>query len=177
MVKRKVNRDGYSLVELLIASAISAVVLGGLITLLAFGTSNMNRTQTRVALQNQAKDAIRHMSTYVMEADDTKWDDTKKMLTVIKNKVKEDDTVEETEKCFYWRSGEGIYFGKESAGVNPDGTLPSDTKHLLVDKITDFQCKVEKDGKTGKKIVHLSMKLEDDSAKFECDQDVSMRNQ
>ena len=165
------------MVELLIASAISAVVLGGLITLLAFGTKNMNRTQTRVALQNQAKDAISHMSTYVREADDTTWDDTKKVLTVTKNKIKEDNTTEETEKYFYWRFGEGVYFGKQSAGVDPNGTLPSDKEHLLVDMITDFQCNVQEDGETGKKIVHLSMKLEDDSAKFECDKDVSMRNQ
>ena len=53
--------------ELMIAIAISAIVLLGIVSLLGFGTKNMRLTQARVDLQNQAKDATNHMSTYVME--------------------------------------------------------------------------------------------------------------
>lgn len=177
MVKRKVNRDGYSLVELLIATAMSAIVLGGLITLLAFGTHNMNRTQTRVALQNQAKDAMRHMSTYVMEANDAVWNDEKKMLTVVNESVAEDGTVQKTEKSYYWHTGDKIYFGKSSDGVKPEEALPTDKKHLLASDIVDFQTKIQKDEKTEKKLVHLSLSLKKEEAEFECDEDICMRNQ
>lgn len=176
-MKQKTIRDGYSLVEMLIASALTAIVLAGLITLLAFGTRNMNRTQTRVALQNQAKDALRHMSTYIMEGNEVKWDDATKVLTVTKSKIKEDDTVEWTDSCYYWKKDTAIYFGKQSAGVDPTGVLPSDKQHLLADNITGFVCEIKKDEKTGKELVHVSMRLKDGDAEFACDKDIYMRNQ
>lgn len=177
MVKRKVNRDGYSLVELLIATAMSAIVLGGLITLLAFGTLNMNRTQTRVALQNQAKDAMRHMSAYVMEAKDAIWNDEKRILTVVNENVAEDGTIRKTEKCYYWYIGDKVYFGKSSDGVKPEEALPTDKKHLLVSDIVDFQTKIQKNEESGNKLVHLSLSLKKEKIEFECDEEVYMRNQ
>ena len=49
-------RAGYSLIELMIAMAISAIVLTAIIGLIGFATRNMRITQTSVDLQNQAKE-------------------------------------------------------------------------------------------------------------------------
>lgn len=77
-------REGYSLVEMMIAMAITAIVITGLIALLSYGSRNMRITQTMTALQNQAKDASNHLSSYVMEASKTEWDDDKKVLIITK---------------------------------------------------------------------------------------------
>jgi len=63
-------RAGYSLIELMIAMAISAIVLTAIIGLIGFATRNMRITQTSVDLQNQAKETLNHMTTYVMEDND-----------------------------------------------------------------------------------------------------------
>jgi len=73
-------RAGYSLIELMIAMAISAIVLTAIIGLIGFATRNMRITQTSVDLQNQAKETLNHMTTYVMEGSHVEWDDNKKHL-------------------------------------------------------------------------------------------------
>ena len=75
-------RAGYSLIELMIAMAISAIVLTAIIGLIGFATRNMRITQTSVDLQNQAKETLNHMTTYVMEGSRVEWDDNKKRLTI-----------------------------------------------------------------------------------------------
>lgn len=68
-------RAGYSLIELMIAMAISAIVLTAIIGLIGFATRNMRITQTSVDLQNQAKETLNHMTTYVMEGSRVEWDE------------------------------------------------------------------------------------------------------
>lgn len=175
MVKQ-LQREGYSLVELLIAIAISAIVLTGVLALLGFGTRNMRLTQARVELQNQAKDAVNHVSAYVMEASRVTWKEEGDLLTVSRDKIGADHKVESTEQFFYWRSGEGIYFARSSE-VDP-AALPADRKHLLVDHITGFTCEVKTNGDTGREFLHVVMTLADeDIAEFTCEKDISMRNQ
>ena len=70
-------RAGYSLIELMISMAISAIVLTAIIGLIGFATRNMRITQTSVDLQNQAKETLNHMTTYVMEGSHVEWDDNK----------------------------------------------------------------------------------------------------
>lgn len=173
---KQLQREGYSLLELIIAAAISVIVLGGLISLLSFGARNMRLTQARVALQNQAKDATNHISTYVMEASEVFWDEDKNVLTIRQDKTGLDNKVESSEQFFYWRFGDGIYFARESE-VDP-AALTADKKHLLLDHVTGFDCEVKVNGDTGREFLHVGMKLADaDIAEFECEKDISMRNQ
>lgn len=170
------QREGYSLIELMIAVAISAIVLTGVLGLIGFGTKNMRMTQARVALQNQAKDAVNHISTYVMEASEVFWDETDHVLTISKDQIGLDNQVENTEQFLYWRSGDSIYFARESE-VDP-AALTADKKHLLVDHITGFDCEVKGNADTGREFLHVVLQLADeDIAEFECEKDISMRNQ
>ena len=51
---KKMNKEGFSLIELVIAMAVTVVVMSGIITLIAYSTRSMNLTQARAALQVQA---------------------------------------------------------------------------------------------------------------------------
>lgn len=190
MKKRK--REGYSLVELLIAMAITTIVLGGLIALMGFGAHNMRITHSLVALQDKAKDATNHISTYTMESSDIEWDDMKKVLVVTKESVSQEvDAVGNypapvVERCYYWKGKNangvgGIYFAKQDKVKDPaDATkvnLVSKPEFLLVDDIKDFSCEVATDDATGKKVLHMEMKLANDDTEFECKKDVYLRNQ
>ena len=185
------EREGYSLVELLIAMAITSIVLSTLLILLSFGSHNMRITHSMVALQDQAKDAVNHISTYTMEASDIEWNDEKGFLVVTKESVPQEVDSEGNypapvvEKCFYWKGQEngvgGIYFAKwdkvKDASDVTKVNLVSKPEFLLVDHIQDFSCKVKADKATGKKILHVEMKLNDNNTEFECKKDVYMRNQ
>lgn len=173
---RRLEREGYSLVELMITMAITSIVLGGLIMLLSFGARNVRLTQARVALQNQAKDAINHISTYVMEASDIQWDAGTGVLTIVKDKIGLDNNVESTERFLYWKSGKGIYFARESE-VDP-AALTADKKHLLLSDTLVFNCEVRENSDTERKILHVVIDLSDeDVAEFKCEKDIFMRNQ
>lgn len=165
------------MVELMITMAITSIVIGGLIILLSFGAHNMKLTQARVALQNQAKDAMNHISTYAMEASDIQWNDGTDVLTIVKDKIGLDNNVESTERFLYWKSGMGIYFARESE-VDP-AALTADKKHLLLDDVKEFVCELRENADTGRKILHIKLKLKNefDDADFICEKDVYMRNQ
>lgn len=84
MVGMKKEREGFSLIELIIAIAIVAIVMASVILLVSYSTNSMRRTTNAVNLQNETKDALLHMTTYVQEASDAHWDSDKKALIVVK---------------------------------------------------------------------------------------------
>lgn len=154
------KREGYSLVELMIAMALTAIVLVGLMALFSYGTHNMRITQAMVALQNQAKDATNHISTYAMEANDIEWYADKGVLRIKKPVLSNDggaggavtpspatgSSKVETETCYYWMAKNGdegaICFAKKKTAEITDeeediDNLPSviDQQYLLVDDI------------------------------------------
>lgn len=199
---KKVEREGYSLVELLIAMTISVFVLAGLLALIGYGTNNMRLTQSLVALQNKAKDATNHISTYAMEASEVEWDEekdaVKKILKITKKTISQEvdsegNYPEDPKTYYYWKVHDSsadpdsvgeIYFAREDkvtvSGV--EVTPKSGYKmvdFLLVDDIKDFQCEVRENKDTGKKSLHIELKLKNksDDSEFECKKDVYMRNQ
>lgn len=105
---KQVNKEGFSLVEMLIAMTITVFIMAGIITLLAYGTRSMSNTQARAALQDQAKEGVNHISTHVLEGTEVAWDkDKTRGGLLIGNKVKEinKDTgawEERYEWCLYW---------------------------------------------------------------------------
>lgn len=171
--------------------AISSIVLACLLVLLGYGAHNMRISQALVALQNQAKDATNHISTYVMEASDIEWDEHKRILTVTKKSVPQELKLQPDgswkypqpveEKCYYWKGTDAIYFAKRDKVVDPaDNTkvnLTEEQRFLLTDNMQDFDCKIKEDKNTGKKVLHLEMKFSNSITEFTCKKDVYMRNQ
>lgn len=201
--KDRENKEGYSLVELLIAIAVSSVVMLTMIGLLGYGAKSMNLTQAKVALQEQAKDSLNHISAYVQESGDARWDDTThtnmEFLVLMKTGVKNDGNVEASETLsmddvyYYWhmKPQKTIYFasrktllmeqGISEADAETDTTtvvlLKNDKKHMLAEHVEDFEAKVVEDSETKKKTIHVVMKLKDDISEYNCERDINMRNQ
>lgn len=79
-MRMKLNNKGFSLVELMLAIVISTVVFGVVTGLIAFSSRSMRDTEARIAIQNQAKDAMNHMESYALESERAYWDDSEKLL-------------------------------------------------------------------------------------------------
>ena len=60
----KLNNKGFSLVEVLIAVAVSTIVFGAITALIVFASNSSRQTNARITLQNEAKDAVNHMEAY-----------------------------------------------------------------------------------------------------------------
>ncbi len=198
---KKMKKEGYSLVELLIAIAVSSIVMLAVIGLLGYGSQSMKMTQAKVALQEQAKDALNHISTYVQESSEAKWDDTKftdcKFLVLVKKGVKNDGDAKATETLnmadvyYYWYmdSAKTVYFAsrktllEEQGAADPDNDkttvvlLKNDKKHMLVEDVDDFKGEVVENEDTKNETLHITMKLKDDVSEYNCERDINMRNQ
>lgn len=199
----KMNKEGYSLVELLIAISVSAIVMLAVIGLLGYGSQSMNQTQAKVALQEEAKDSLNHIAAYVQESTDGAWDDTTHangdLLALMKKKIKNDGNAKVTETVstediyYYWYlpASKTVYFatrktlleeqGVPAADLDTDMTtvvdLKNEKKHMLVEHVNNFKAKVIEDTDTKNKTVHITMKLKDDVSQYECERDINMRNQ
>lgn len=69
----KLNNKGFSLVEILIAVAVSTIVFGAITALIVFASNSSRQTNARITLQNEAKDAVNHMEAYIIEAQSVVW--------------------------------------------------------------------------------------------------------
>lgn len=185
---RKVKRDGFSLIELLIAITISAIVMAAVIALMGYASRSMNDTQARVSLQDQAKDAMNHISVYAQEGTDITWDDAKKLLTIKKDTIKNNEEkasvdADKTKYSFYWYNptGKMICYDTGDDATKGDALIALSTseakKHMLADYVSGFKCKIDKSIKAGKQILHIDLKMADDKAQFVCNKDITMRNQ
>lgn len=142
----KLNNKGFSLVELLLAVVVSTIVFGAITALIAFSSRSMRDTNARIELQNQAKDALNHIESYTMEAEDAYWDDANKLLILFYNekdgkemiaglkdgsKTLSDVKTLTSDSYAYWFKGDdssdavggdySVYFGK-SSGAAASGT-------------------------------------------------------
>ena len=206
---KKLNKEGFSLVELLIAISITSFMTLAIIGLLGYGSRNMSLTQAKVALQNQAKDAVNHIAAYVQEASDVEWPDgtgtpteaktDKDALVITKTTVnnspmntpdpvtKELKPSETSTWYYYWHEGDCIYFishedlakeqGKTEAELVHPVALNGSKKRILAENVKDFQCEVKKDPVTERKVVHVTLTMEDDVSSYVCEKDIFMRNQ
>lgn len=179
---KKMNKEGFSLIELVIAMAVTVVVMSGIITLIAYSTRSMNLTQARAALQDQAKDSVNHISTRVMEGGSvTPYDDviagdgkTRGALLIQNTKVKEDGT-EEFTWYLYWVSAGTASGDPDMLCFAPLADLAVETSQPPIpdeyekkdkdDKLTYLAALIPAVESVGMQKGHL---LCDDVTKFEC---------
>lgn len=173
---KKANHEGFSLTELIIAMAITSIVMLSVVGLIGYGSRSMNITQAKVALQDQAKDGLNHISAYAMEADKADADAANKILVLTQTQYADGGTPDSVKLFFYWQDGNAIYFADSSVFADKSA-LTADKKYLLVEDVDDFQCEVKEDENTGKKILHIDIKMKDDISEFDCSKDIFMRNQ
>lgn len=179
---KKTMREGFSLIELMIAMAITVVVMAGIITMIAYSTRSMSLTQARAALQDQAKDSVNHISTHVMEGssvtpyDDLVSGDSKaRGALLIQNKTIEGDGTEKYTWDLYWVSA-GVESGDpDMLCFSPLADLVSEVSHSPIPDEYEKKDDTEKQSylaalipeveSTGIQKRHM---LCDDVSKFEC---------
>ena len=113
---KSAKREGFSLIEMIIAIAIVGIVMSGVILLISYGTNSMRRTSIQVNLQNQAKDAMTHITTHLQEAADAKFyenDAGKHMIVAVKGKDFVNCVPTKLNVCYYWSGdydGENVVY-------------------------------------------------------------------
>jgi len=183
-------KEGFSLVEMLIAMAITGILMVALISLMGYSTRNMRQTQERVSLQEQAKDAFNHIAAYAMEATTFEWDDANKALKVTRTEV--DDTADKAKTAtevdyYYWQVDDKIYFASEQALADEAGetdleaftpSYAAAANHLMAENVDSFSCeKKEPDTSENKARLFVTLGMASDMATYESTRDVCMRNQ
>lgn len=168
------------MVEMLIAIAVSAIVMTALLALLGYTMRSTSQTQTKVAIQNEAKDVVNHIVSHVIEGTHVTWKDTEMYMYIEHDEEVPsampggDATIEKNKKYCYYLSDKKLYFKSIS---NSESLPPAATeKHLLCENVESFSAVPDvKDKST----VHIVLKLKRDLAppvEFECKQDVHIRN-
>lgn len=192
----KLNNKGFSLVEVLLAVVISTIVFGAITALIVFSSKSSKETNERIALQNEVKDAMNHIESYCMEAENASWQEEtiggqNIKILVLYQKRKDSAPiisggavqVSEVEKITsnayaYWFMNNGIYFGKCSQGGNVKlDSVTADNIYLLADNITDFDCAVEKNETSGKYTIDLNVDAKVSNASYSANKTVYIRNQ
>ena len=171
----KLNNKGFSLVEVLVAVAVSTIVFGAITALIVFASNSSRQTNARITLQNEAKDAVNHMESYVIEAQSAAWDSTSNVLVLIKDsedaksiktgnhtlgdiasKVNIFNTEKKTFAYWYNKTEKKLFFsecktnaslpvGMADYRVDLSASLPTDDMYLLADNVEDFTCSIHKD--------------------------------
>lgn len=132
----KLNNKGFSLLEIMLAILVSTLVLGAITAMISFASQSSRETHERVELQNQVKDALNHIESYCMEAEDVKWQkvgsanvlimfqrraDSKKIISpATDSAVKANEVATlDSDVYAYWffddgdsSKGKNLYFGK-----------------------------------------------------------------
>ena len=192
-------KEGFSLVELMLSILMTSIILLGLITLFSYTSRSLRVTRARVAIQDQAKDSVNHISSYVQDSGSVvTWDGANEVLTVRKKTIDNvgasASAVSAVDAYVYWKktdsSGTGhLYFADATSvdpGFNPrDDTsvidtskLTADKTHLLTDDVDTFECSIDKKlSDSTKEVLHVQLKLKDSVSEFNCEKDIVMRNQ
>jgi prepilin-type N-terminal cleavage/methylation domain-containing protein len=68
------NNKGFTLVELIIAMAVSTIVIGSIASFMYYCTANYRRTNEETALQMEAQTIRNQLENLILEADNVKFD-------------------------------------------------------------------------------------------------------
>lgn len=193
----KLNNKGFSLVEVLLAVAVSTIVFGAITALIVFASRSSKLTNEKITLQNEMKDAVNHIESYCMEAGKVICADGKvsdgtmtKVLIIFENK--EDsakaisgDAIQASEVkkittpvYVYWKTSDSLYFGKCSDGGNVDLTsIQSQNMYLLAEHISKFEPAVNKKENSGKYTVDIVLEGKLNSSEYKTKKNIYLRNQ
>ena len=172
----KKMKEAFSLVEIIITIAIASIVILALLAVLGYGMRSMSNTQAKVDLQNEARDAMNHITSYVMESATNVYAvPSSKALVVYKTKIGYDDQEDtsQSHQYTYRQDGNSLYFGKDEAIA----TLPLDKEHLLAEHVVDFECELinPTTGSDEHYILNVTLKMKNEKATYDCKKTIYLR--
>ena len=184
----KLNNKGFTLVELLLAIAISTIVLGTLTALTVYASRSTKLTNEKITLQNEVKDAVNHIASWhtvpatgggtakVLVVYERR-DDMKSIVTSSAVQVDMVETLESDAYAYWFMNGK-LYFGKcsHTGDVKIDALEAKDI-YLLADHVKEFSCEVKKNEKSGKQFVEIDLQAGLGRSEYSCNKTVYIRNQ
>ncbi len=198
----KLNNKGFTLVELLLAVAISTIVFGSITSLMIYASKSSKLTNEKVMLQEEVKDAMNHIESYCMEAEAAshltvggsevlvlfqRRADLEQVSSSVSggavdvSKVKDIGSAGSGENSYayaYWWNGSNIYFGKCSHDGDIDLTaLPAENEYLLASNVAGFTCEVNQNPKSKKYSVDIGIDGEINASKYSSNRTIYIRNQ
>lgn len=173
----KSDREGYSLVELLIAMAITGVVLAGLVFILTYSVHNSSLTQAKVEMQDEAKDVMNHITNHIMEGNHVDIS----VEGLLKVQVDEESAslpggtssqikVKKKDMYYYYLKNGNLYFKNVSGG---DTSIEANSRFLLAEDVESFTSELVNGDD---RVIRVEVKLKNDNSEFVCKQDVHIRN-
>lgn len=183
----KGNNKGFSLVELLIAIAVSSLVMLTMLALWSYATNQMAKANQKVQIQNEAKDIMNHIITNVQEGSEAEYREVGygpsavRYLKVVNNS---DDVPDNKKEIVYWNIGNKIYYASTDTYCSASNTvtiatLSSDDTHLLGDYVDGFVCDIKENAQSKTKYidVKLDMKATNETVTMSASDKIYMRNQ
>ena len=174
-MKIKLNNKGFSLIELLIALATSAIVLTTILALWGYSTNRMAETHQKVTLQDEAKDVMNHITNVVQEGSSAEWKKNGGVsYLVVKNDS--DKAAANRKETVYWHIGKKMYFA--STTEVSLSSLSADDTHLLGENVKKFECKLLENEVSKTKYIKVTIDMDSgDQAARGCSDNIYLRNQ
>ena len=158
----------------MIAIVISLIVGAALLILLTYSSDNMAMTQSKVSIQDEAKDVMNHINSTGMEGSYATCSAIGAAIPTLT--IKNEDTSDPARKeVIYWKIGEKLYFSPtKDVDVKK---LKADDMHLLGEQVADFQPKIKVNPYTLKLMIDVTLKMKNKDVAFNTNYLIYLRNQ
>jgi len=171
------DNRGLTLIELIIAMAISSIVIGMVILIIAAGSRNFNIAQNEVDIQMEAQTVVNQMEDTIIEA---YWIEQKSISVDVAAYIIYAGQENSNSAIFYDKSQQMLYFvdGLSTLQIR-DLSLSSYTKasNLMASDVTAFSLNTDSSALVANQETQLQITLANSSSKFTVDRTIAFRNQ
>ena len=184
---KRLNNAGLSLVELLIAMAISSIVIVSLAFILTSTTRQYDYVENDTTLQSEAQIIMNHISDKALEGNNVSYDASKQLLTVYHTNLPDTPggsaAFGRRELIWYKQDINKMYLfiaDTETELTAAETVINNNMNpvfdNLMGEYVTEFTCEgADETGLTGTK-VKVKIKLERNGMEYELEDEIALRN-
>lgn len=160
------NQKGFSLVELIVAIAIMAVVGGAVVGFCLSGTNSYKNVSNEIDLQYEAQLVINQLEDLLVDSSKgIGYDSATNTLSIYNNEEAYD---------VVWNSTDSVVDLNRYAKVGTDMVMQS--SNLMAEYVTDFSVIIPTEDKNKNQTVNLSMKFEKADKEYLVTKNITLRN-
>lgn len=181
---RQDNR-GITLVELIIAMAISVIILGAATLFIGSAQRNLNTATSVIDLQMESQVLMEQIATWIMEGNGAKVDGD--VLVIYSIPRKTNTTLPsgvtlptDSEKRIIWRKDDKLYTMVVTGIADPDADVTTVTdadatqEHCISEYMKDFTPVIDPVNKTK---IKITVQMETGSKEYELENEITLRNE
>ncbi len=163
---KELKDEGFTLIEVVIAIAIAAILIGGITAFMNAGTTNFQAVQDEVDIQTETQLLMGQIGDLILEGNHADYDEEKRTLTIY-HIDEESNTI--SRKEIIWFDGAGHLYLFSLLGTDiPD--LSMDSRYLFGEHVKSFSAQVSEEE------VKVSVTLEKGKKDYSTENLVKMRN-